>query len=139
MYCMSSLNTTKWGIRYKIMVLGVIIYLVWDVNHGLFDVLFFPLGTDKVIGAPAGSLWEYYFRTSLDHYSSLLGMVFALNFPLAEQYFLKAKGYPLYVASAMMAAAAIWWFVACYSPQKLEYNLIHAYYAIIPLTAYIFF
>jgi hypothetical protein len=139
MYLMSSLNSSKWGIRIKIMALAVIIYIVWDVNHGLFDMLFFWLGTDKVVGAGNGSLWEYYFRTSLDHYSSLLGMVFALNFPLAEQYFHKASGYPLYIAAALMAAASVWWFLTCYSLEKMEYNLIHSYFAIIPLSAYIFF
>jgi hypothetical protein len=27
---------------------GVIIYIIWDINYGLFDVLFAFMGTDKV-------------------------------------------------------------------------------------------
>eukprot|EP01033_Poteriospumella_lacustris_P007518 gene7518-5404_t len=95
MYCFQSLNATKWGIRWKLLVLALIIYVVWDINYGLFDILFAWLGTDKVIGANSGSVYEYYFRTSLDHYSTFLGMIFALNYPLAEQYFTTLETYLL--------------------------------------------
>eukprot|EP00597_Dinobryon_sp_UTEXLB2267_P008814 CAMPEP_0170084900 /NCGR_PEP_ID=MMETSP0019_2-20121128/19944_1 /TAXON_ID=98059 /ORGANISM="Dinobryon sp., Strain UTEXLB2267" /LENGTH=942 /DNA_ID=CAMNT_0010301145 /DNA_START=80 /DNA_END=2908 /DNA_ORIENTATION=+ len=139
MYVFSSVNNSKWGIRVKLMLVGILIYIVWDINGGIFDFLFAWLGTDKVVGANNGSVWEYYFRTSLDHWSSFLGMIFALNFPLAEQYFVKAKGLPLYISSVVMAIATVWWLVTCYSQEKLAYNLTHSYFAIIPLTAYIFF
>ena len=135
----SSVNYSKWGIRIKLMVVGLLIYLVWDINGGLFDLLFGWLGTDSVVGAGRGSVWEYYFRTSLDHYSSFFGMIFALNFPLAEQYFNKAKGWPLVVAAVLMAVVSVLWALYFYSKEKLEYNLTHSYTAIIPLTAYIFF
>lgn len=139
MFAFSSVNHDKWGIRLKLMVLGLIIYLIWDVNNGLFDFVFAWLGTKSVIGANNGSVWEYYFRTSLDHWSSFLGMIFALNFPLAEQYFSKAKGFPLIIASILMAALGIWWFTNFYLLEKFAYNLTHSYTAIIPLTVYIFF
>jgi hypothetical protein len=139
MYLMSSVNHSKWGIRVKLMILAIIIFIIWDMNGGIFDIVFSWLGTESVIGAPLGSVWEYYFRTSLDHWSSFLGMIFALNFPLAEQFFYKAKGWPLVLTSLLMAGATIWWLTNIYVQEKLEYNLTHAYYAIIPLTAYIFF
>jgi len=133
------LNSTKWGIRWKLLVLAIIIYVVWDLNYGIFDIVFAWLGTDKVIGANSGSVWEYYFRTSLDHWSTFLGMVFAANFPLTEQYFVKAKGWPLIIGAILMGGVTIWWLVYCYSLDKLSYNLSHSYFAIIPLTSYIFF
>lgn len=139
MYVYSSLNHSKWGIRAKLLVVGVIIYLVWDVNRGLFDVLFAWLGTDSVVGATNGSVWEYYFRTSLDHWSSYLGMIFALNYPMADQFFNKVGAWPLLLTSAVMAALSAWWYLVLYSQQKMEYNLTHSYFAIIPLVAYIFF
>jgi hypothetical protein len=139
MFVLSSVNYSKWGIRIKLMAVGVLIYIIWDVNKGLFDSLFSWLGTDSVIGAGRGSVWEYYFRTSLDHYSSFFGMIFALNFPLAEQFFVKAKGYPLILAAILMAIATIAWAVYIYPLEKLDYNLVHSYTAIVPLTSYIFF
>jgi len=66
-------------------------------------------------------------------------MIFALNFPLAEQFFVKAKGFPLVVAAALMGVLTVYWFGAFYMKDKLAYNLTHSYSAIIPLTSYIFF
>ena len=66
-------------------------------------------------------------------------MIFALNFPLAEQYFKKAKGMPLIIASVLMAIATMYWYKHYYVLEKLEYNLEHSYWAIVPLTSYIFF
>lgn len=135
----SKWNNSKWGIRVKLMMVAVIIYIVWDVNEGMFDYIFAWLGTDKIIGAKSGAVWEWYFRTSLDHWSTFLGMIFALNFPLAEQFFTKAKGLPLVCASMLMGGLALWWIVNCFFLDKLAYNLSHSYCAIIPLIAYIFF
>jgi hypothetical protein len=93
-------------------------------------------------------VWEYYFRTSLDHWSAYLGMIFAANYPLAEQYFKRASGgttanpgnaLPLYVCAVCMAVVTIWWFYKFFLLEKLMYNLYHSYTAIIPLTSYIFF
>lgn len=139
MYVFASWNHSKWAIRFKLLAVGVLIYLIWDVDSGLFDILFGFLGTKSVIGASRGSVWEYYFRTSLDHWSSYLGMIFALNFPLAEQFFVKAKGFPLVVAACLMGVLTVYWFGAFYMKDKLAYNLTHSYSAIIPLTSYIFF
>ena len=47
-------------------------------------ILILLTGTESVIGAKSGSVYEYYFRTSLDKYSALLGMIFAMNFPLVS-------------------------------------------------------
>ena len=139
MWCMSSLNHGKWSIRFKLLLLGCIIYAIWDYNHGLFNFFFSWLGTEPVIGAKNGTVWEWYFRTALDHWSTFFGMIFALNFPLAEQYFVKAKGWPLYFTTIVLGAMTLWWFVNIYSLEKLEYNLRHNYFAFIPLLSYIFF
>lgn len=135
----SSWNHGKWSIRAKLAMLGVIIYLIWDFNHGIFQFLFQWLGTESIIGAKGGSVWEWYFRTSLDHWSTYFGMIFALNFPLCEQLFVKLKGWPLYVAATLLGALSIWWYVDIYSLEKMQYNLHHNYFALIPLTSYIYF
>lgn len=69
-----SLNYTT-GVRWKLLTAGGIIWLVWDADIGLFDKLFFFLGDTPKIGAGSGSQWEWYFRSSLDHWSTFLGMV----------------------------------------------------------------
>ena len=88
------LNHTKWGIRLKLAAVACVIFLVWDVpKHCLFKVFFTPLlGRSPIIGATGGSLWEWYFRTSLDHWATFLGMVFALNYPLMQAWFSQVDG-----------------------------------------------
>jgi hypothetical protein len=139
MYTMNSVNHDKWKIRYKLLAVGILIYIIWDSNSGMFDALFGWLGTDSQIGATNGSLWEWYFRSSLDHWSTFFGMIFALNFPIAEQFFKIAYGYPLIITAVLFALVTVWWYNNIYVLEKLEYNLVHSYYAIIPLTSYIFF
>ena len=44
MYIYSSINHSKYGIRRNLLVIGNVIFLVWDVNYGLFDIIFACLG-----------------------------------------------------------------------------------------------
>ena len=44
MYIYSSINHSKYGIRIKLLVVGIVIFLVWDINYGLFDLIFAFLG-----------------------------------------------------------------------------------------------
>ncbi len=139
MYLFSAINHTKWLIRIKLAVLAALIYIIWDVNGGIFDKIFAFLGTESIIGAANGTVWEWYFRTALDHWSAFLGMIFALNYPVSEQFYAKAKGWPMVLTSVLMLGVTVWWFNEFYVKSKLEYNLTHAYSSIIPLTSYIFF
>lgn len=139
MYVMQDQNHTKWGVRIKLMVLALLIFIIWDINGGIFDILFGFLGTSRTIGANSGSVYEWYFRTSLDHWSTFLGMIFALNYPMAEQYFAKAGAGSLAFASSILGTATLLWFYFLYTLPKLEYNMSHAYFSIIPLLSYIFF
>merc|ERR1711871_1496427 len=127
------------GVRVKLLVLALLIFIIWDINGGIFDILFGFLGTSKTIGANSGSVYEWYFRTSLDHWSTFLGMIFALNYPMAEQYFAKAGALSLAVAGSILGTATLLWFYYFYTLPKLEYNMSHAYFSVIPLLSYIFF
>ncbi|CAE7686170.1 RWA2, partial [Symbiodinium microadriaticum] len=59
MYIWQSVNHSVWAIRVKLLIVGVVIYLVWDTSGTVFDTLFFWLGTDPVVGAKLGSVWGY--------------------------------------------------------------------------------
>eukprot|EP00606_Chrysophyceae_sp_TOSAG23-5_P001262 GSChrysophyteH2.ASY1.ANO1.1490.1 assembled CDS len=109
MYVFNTVNHTKWGIRFKLLSLGLLIYIVWDVNQGLFDFVFQWLGTDSIIGAKSGSKAR------------------------------EGGAGPLYLCSVVMLGLTVWWLTCVYSKGKFEYNLVHSYFAIIPLTSYIFF
>lgn len=141
------MNYTKWGIRIKLGALALIIALLWDFNTGLFRLIHFPFFREKpILGATNGSMWEWYFRSSLDHWSTFLGMIFALNFPITSLFFRKLEAQSLVwqvMAKAAVGLAlfgAFWvWLKGPFQQGKLEYNQTNAYFGFIPLITYIYF
>lgn len=143
----NNINYNKWGIRWKLFILAIIIYVVWDLDSGLFRTFHLPfLGEKPMMGAGSGSMWEWYFRSSLDHWSTFLGMIFALNFPITSLFFRKLEAQPFWKHVATKAAIGFVFAVACYfwvtgpfQSPKFEYNQTNAYFGIVPLIAYIYF
>jgi len=140
-------NYTKWWIRTKLAALGVIIFLVWDCKLGLFKIIHYPFfGETPMMGANGGAMWEWYFRSSLDHWSTYMGMIFALNFPITSLFFRKLEAMPLYrhvFAKGIMGVALLivfyCWVTGPFMQGKFDYNQTNAYFGIIPLIVYIYF
>ena len=140
-------NYTKWWIRSKLAVLALIIFVVWDVDSGIFQIIHSPfLGNTPKLGAIHGSMWEWYFRSSLDHWSTYLGMIFALNFPITSLFFRKLEAQswvwhilPKFFMGVALAFAFWIWLEGPFQSAKREYNQTNAYFGFIPLIAYIFF
>lgn len=143
----SHLNHTRYGIRWKLLVAAVIIFLIWDVDSGLFRLFHFPyFGQTPQLGATSGALWEWYFRTSIDHWSALLGMVFASNFPIVSLFLRKLESHHWArcwagksAVGAGLLIALYYWASGPFLLPKLDYNLTNCYYGIIPLITYIYF
>ena len=140
-------NYSKWGIRVKLFILALIIFFVWDVDTGLFRLMHMPfLGEHPMLGATAGPMWEWYFRSSLDHWSTFLGMVFALNFPITSLFFRKLEAQPFHLHFAAKAAmgivllvASTMWVTGPFQLGKFSYNQTNAYFGIVPVLTYIYF
>lgn len=108
--------------------------------------VFFFLDRKKIIGAGFGTMWEWYFRTSLDHWSTFLGMIFALNYPSTSLWVKKVEAMPArrqwvikgVAAAALLSATAVW--AARILPlEKYDYNQKNAYFGVaIPVLTFIF-
>lgn len=91
-------------------------------------------------------MWEWYFRTSLDHWSTFLGMIFALNYPSTALWVKKVEGMPrerqLLIkgsAAAVLLAGTVWWAANILPLEKYVYNQKNAYFGVaIPVLTYIF-
>jgi len=99
-----------------------------------------------MMGATGGAMWEWYFRSSLDHWSTYLGMIFALNFPITSLFYRKLEAMPFFrqvIAKGLMGAALLvalyYWVTGPFMQGKFDYNQTNAYYGIIPVTVYIYF
>jgi hypothetical protein len=74
MFLFSSVNHTK-CIQVKLMVVGVLIYIIWDINNGLFDIIFGFLGTDSIVGAKVGQFGTISVLLWITGLLSYLGMM----------------------------------------------------------------
>jgi hypothetical protein len=139
-------NYTKWWMRIKLGVLALVICLVWDIDTGIFDMMHrLFLFNEPVAGAPMGSRWEWYFRSYLDHWSTLLGMIFALNFPIISLFYrkLEARSMQSQWTSKMAVAAGmlvvlLLWVNGPLMYSKIAYNSTNPYFGFIPLVTYIY-
>jgi hypothetical protein len=142
----SHVNHSKWGIRFKLAIVAVIIFLVWDVDTGFFRLIHYPFLSEKpMLGAASGSMWEWYFRSSLDHWSTYLGMIFALNYPITSLFYRKLEQRPLVweiltkgIVGAALVGASYVWVTGPFMQNKTDYNLTNAYFGFIPLITYIY-
>jgi hypothetical protein len=120
-------NSSHHVLIAKLAILAAAIYALWDGAPAGFDALFgtlFPL-----LGINPTWVYEWHFRTYLDHYSAVLGMCFAFKFPNYVQWVkdveAKAYGTQLLLKSLVwlfLSAALIVWGVFVFSKPKYEYN-----------------
>lgn len=141
------LNYSKYGLRIKMACVAVAIFLIWDVDSGLFRLLHFPFcGKKPVLGATNGTMWEWYFRTTLDHWSTFLGMIFAANYPIISLFYRKlealsptkcwlGKGI---IGGALLIAFTVW-LKGPFMLGKFDYNVTNPYFGLFPLITYIYF
>merc|ERR1712194_576760 len=86
---------------------------------------------------------EFHFRSGLDRFIWLLGMVYALHFPDFEAYLegleqkkpLTRAGWNAMLLAVCLLAMGAWMFFV-FSKGKYEYNAIHPYTSWIPITVY---
>mmetsp|Transcript_7865 Transcript_7865/g.14820 ORF Transcript_7865/g.14820 Transcript_7865/m.14820 type:complete len:1065 (-) Transcript_7865:25-3219(-) len=141
------LNYSKFGLRVKLAIVALIIYLVWDVDLGLFKVIHYPLvGSKPTLGATHGTMWEWYFRSTLDHWSSLLGMIFAANYPIVSLFYRKLEAMSpskCWLGKGCMGVSMMFAFVVWvrgpFQLEKFDYNVTNPYFGFVPLITYIYF
>ena len=125
----------------KFAVGFLLLVLVWDVPQtGLFDLLFGQLP----IAYWKGSLHEWRFRSTLDHFVTIIGMLVACNVHhLAALYAYmekQAKSTQRVLHAATVAACAVvlyLWYAYCLLLPKAAYNAYNPYSTWVPIIAYI--
>ncbi len=142
-----NLNYTKYGIRIKLAFVACLIFLTWDVDSKLFQMVHFLfVGNKPTLGATKGTMWEWYFRTALDHWSTFLGMIFAANYPITSLFYRKLEALPplkcwlgkLAVGAPLLLAFTMW-AKGPFMLEKFQYNITNPYFGFLPLITYIYF
>ena len=133
----------------KILILIVLVYVIWEVP-GVFTVLFKPfewlLSYTDPKKPDANPMHEWFFRSGLDRYVWIYGMVCAFLHPKYEAFVrwvdekpTKEKTVIQALILTMNTIVGYWWYRTYYILPKLEYNVVHPYTSWIPITIFIIF
>jgi hypothetical protein len=143
-----SLNYSKFGLRIKLLILSAFIYCIWDLDIGLFELLFSPFVSkgNPTASFPNGLLWVWYRESHMHHWIGYVGIIYAINYPITSLLLDKMDTLTHYlrtlakstVGGSLLMALMLWISGPLLTPKSV-FNSSHSYFAFLPILTYIYF
>ncbi|GLC34819.1 hypothetical protein PLESTB_001167700 [Pleodorina starrii] len=141
------LNTNHGWLFVKILLCFAFIFVTWDLKpvfYAIWSPLKFLLGYSDPRNPTDDVLHEWYFRSGLDRYIWVYGMLCALMHPTAAAILKFIDELPAIrrytVRTIVLAACGVAgyvYYITIYCKPKYEYNQVHPYTSWIPITLWI--
>eukprot|EP00128_Syssomonas_multiformis_P017575 Colp12_sorted_trinity150504_noHs@35039 len=136
------MNKDPRKMMYKFIAAFVFLVLVYEVPN-VGNIVFWPLS--PILNYEGKGLYEWMFRSGLDHYATFIGMLCAYNYPRMEALMHRVEdsanklfrnGTKFLIFSIFAAILAVW-YMYIGRLEKYTYNVYHPYTSFIPLICYI--
>lgn len=142
------LNSHATGVAIKFSGLALFSFVMWDVSDDLFDLVWKPLTFLVQYHDPYSPsrniMHEWRFRSYLDHYIWIVGMLCAFNHPRIEAWLQTIDNLPTKTGNTIKAAVVAvclflgyFYVTEVFLLPKLEYNKLHPYTSFIPIVLFI--
>ncbi|EFN56845.1 hypothetical protein CHLNCDRAFT_35000 [Chlorella variabilis] len=137
-------NKSDAAIWLKIGACFLTVFVFWDLKMVFYSVwtpFMFLVGYTDPRRPGGDKMYEWFFRSSLDRYIWIYGMICAFMHPKVEKFLQAVDGMEAHrrratraVLISLFCAVGYAWYHFVYLLPKVEYNRIHPYTSWIPIT-----